>query len=392
MTSISLHNGRILYAVSAFTGIWFMYSAFIFLFYNSIGLTIDQFGILAAIAAVTSIAMELPSGVMADKWGRKNTLLVSATVNLIIPIIFFFGTNFWHMALAAIGAGMLNAFRSGTKEAIIYDGFKQDKNEKGYQRYIGRFFAFEHIFSALALIVGGFVAAIDLRYIFVVSIVSAVAILILKLCLREPRVYTKRKESYYAHFWSSVKDFLKHKRLLYLLYYTLIVGVIGVFYKYHQLYFDQVGFSLEFIGGMFAIMYIIAGIFAYFSSYITKRLGYSKPLLAIPFMFGVVYVVMGAFPMYWLGFLVFIESIIGGFSDPFESAIRNDMIKSSTRATTTSIYNFAGRIQVIIVSLLIGFLAEWTTLTTVYVVLGIFVLVFGPIAARNVIRVAKLKN
>jgi predicted MFS family arabinose efflux permease len=74
----------------------------LFLFYTSVGLSLAQCGILAAILATTLLVFDIPSGILADKMGRKNILIISSIFALIGMIILILFSSFWLLAIEDI--------------------------------------------------------------------------------------------------------------------------------------------------------------------------------------------------------------------------------------------------------------------------------------------------
>lgn len=101
--------------------------ALIFLDY---GLTLEQFGILNGIWAITIVLLEVPSGALADTLGRRRLLIATGIfmlfemlVLIIAPIeggVFMFSL----FVLNRILSGMAEAAASGADEALAYDSLK----------------------------------------------------------------------------------------------------------------------------------------------------------------------------------------------------------------------------------------------------------------------------
>ena len=78
-------------------------------------------GILFAIREISIHFFEIPSGLFADSWGRKNALLSSFVMYILSFILFNIAGNFWVFLPAFILYGVADAFRSGTHKAMIMD-------------------------------------------------------------------------------------------------------------------------------------------------------------------------------------------------------------------------------------------------------------------------------
>jgi MFS family permease len=142
----------------------------IFLF--AAGLNFFEIGILYAIKEIIIYIFEIPSGVMADTYGRKKELYLCFTFYIVSFVIFFFTMNFWTAALAMVFFGLGEAFRSGTHKAMIYAYLEEKHWEDHKMQVYGRTRSFSLIGSAISSVLA--IALIlnipGSRYIFLASI------------------------------------------------------------------------------------------------------------------------------------------------------------------------------------------------------------------------------
>ncbi len=143
----------------------------IFLFAG--GLNFFEIGMLYAIKEIVIYIFEVPSGVMADTYGRKKELYLCFAFYITSFVIFFFTRNFWTAALAMVFFGLGEAFRSGTHKAMIYT-YLEEKHWEDYKMLVyGRTRSFSLIGSAISSVLA--IALIlnipGSRYIFLASIV-----------------------------------------------------------------------------------------------------------------------------------------------------------------------------------------------------------------------------
>ena len=82
------------------------------------GFSLIEIGIIESMFHAVSICFEVPSGVAADVFGRKNTLVISQIVSLISGILMIFSGGFWSTALAMGFSALSYNLSSGTREAL----------------------------------------------------------------------------------------------------------------------------------------------------------------------------------------------------------------------------------------------------------------------------------
>lgn len=124
----------------------------IFLLNNQLNLT--QIGFLIAIREVIINVFEIPSGFIADYFGRKKELYFCFAF-YIISFVFFFNSNqFLFAVIAMVFFGLGEAFRSGTHKAMIYT-YLESKNWQSEKTFVyGRTRSFSLIGSAISSLFG----------------------------------------------------------------------------------------------------------------------------------------------------------------------------------------------------------------------------------------------
>lgn len=134
------------------------FDPFILLIFRSYGLSYLQIGVLYSIRDIAANILEIPTGVLADSFGRKRAM-VSAFVSYILSfMIFYFFEEFLYLSLAMVLFAFGEAFRSGTHKALILTYLKQKKISDLKVAYYGLTRSASQLGSALnALIAAGMV-------------------------------------------------------------------------------------------------------------------------------------------------------------------------------------------------------------------------------------------
>jgi len=97
------------------------FDAFFILFLVDKGISYTQIGILYAIREISTNLLELPSGLLADSFGRKSSLVISFVAYICSFLIFYLFSDFWMFLVAFLLFGVGEAFRSGTHQGMIMD-------------------------------------------------------------------------------------------------------------------------------------------------------------------------------------------------------------------------------------------------------------------------------
>lgn len=85
------------------------------------GMSVAQIGVIFAAQGFVVLALELPTGGLADALGRRPVLLASGVVNIIAAALFMAAHSFWVFILSLVLQGVFRALDSGPLEAWYVD-------------------------------------------------------------------------------------------------------------------------------------------------------------------------------------------------------------------------------------------------------------------------------
>ncbi|NOQ40234.1 MAG: MFS transporter, partial [Anaerolineales bacterium] len=97
------------------------FDPFILLIFRSYGLSFLQIGVLYSIREVATNILEIPTGVLADSFGRRRSMVAAFLSYIASFLIFYFMKDFLFLALAMVMFAFGEAFRSGTHKALIFE-------------------------------------------------------------------------------------------------------------------------------------------------------------------------------------------------------------------------------------------------------------------------------
>ena len=104
--------------------------AYLLLILMEWGYSLFQIGVLHSVTFAFTYVFEVPSGLIADHFGKKNELLLCFVWYMLSFAFYSFGeSSFWVLVLASGFYGLGEAFRSGTHKAMICAWL--DKHEIG---------------------------------------------------------------------------------------------------------------------------------------------------------------------------------------------------------------------------------------------------------------------
>lgn len=101
------------------------------------GVTLSEFGLAAAAQGIVVLLLELPSGSLADSWGRKPVLVVAAVMQLAALVTISFAGTAVLFAVAYALMGVFRAMDSGALEAWFADAMTAADPAVPLQRGLG---------------------------------------------------------------------------------------------------------------------------------------------------------------------------------------------------------------------------------------------------------------
>ena len=173
MNSFTVNKQYIKFCAYGFLRNLRFFDAFLILFFLEKGLSYTEIGILYAVREITINVCEIPSGIVADTYGRKNSLMTSFILYIVSFAVFYMSNEFWFFLTAFIFFGIGDAFRTGTHKGIIINYLAQNNWSDQKVNYYGhtrswsqRGAAASSLFAGLIVFYGG-----NYQNIFLYSIV-----------------------------------------------------------------------------------------------------------------------------------------------------------------------------------------------------------------------------
>lgn len=230
------------------------------LFFQHNGLTTFEISILITVWSITQLTLEVPLGVIADKYSRRN-LLVIALGFLIIGFLFWLKGEFLFYAIGFIFWGVKNALTSGTLEAFVYDELKTLKKESEYEKVNGRLEAFFWSGVTVSALLGGLVASISFNLVLILTVASTFLAIISLLLIKPAQSVRSTGESKYLLVLKKALNEIKaNKRLLEIIvFFCLVFATYGAADEYWALVYGRLGIPIALIGFLVAAGY---GLFA----------------------------------------------------------------------------------------------------------------------------------
>lgn len=142
--------------------------------------------LLYAIYDVGTMVLEVPSGWLSDRLGRRPTLILSALAELAGAVLLVIGGSFEVLVAGQLLIGASIAFASGTDSALLYESLTADGRGDEIEHHEVRAWRFSFMALAISAVTGGAMAMPHPAAPFAAGALAACALLVVTMRLSEP--------------------------------------------------------------------------------------------------------------------------------------------------------------------------------------------------------------
>jgi MFS family permease len=166
------------------------------LFLAEIGFTPQTIGLMAAAYAAVVPLLEVPSGILADRWSRRGVLMIGNAGAFLSVLVGGLSGTVTAYVVAALLLGVYFAMQSGTFDAIVYDTVLEETGgSERFESIVGRVRMVESVSLVLGALGGGALAAVtEPRTTYFATLPFIVLSSLVLLAFREPRLHATSEE------------------------------------------------------------------------------------------------------------------------------------------------------------------------------------------------------
>lgn len=325
------------------------------------GYSMLEIGLLESIFHVASMSFEIPSGAIADVFGRKKTMVASQTMNVLASIVMIFSHSFVSISTAMIFSAFSYNLASGSREALAYDSLKSAGDEEDYEKFAANDMVIYDFAMSFATLMAGVTLLLGYQKAYAIDVIAGVSSILVAWTLLEAKVSPEAsvsQESVVERFVEVAKEsyhFLReNRRCRRMIIFNATIGALAVLVVFFaQALLPELGMQKVLLGpALFALnLGSVAGAKA--ENYLPK-MSYKKTGL-----FSVIGVSLAVLSILtnqcWL---IIAGGFIGSFADSLievkTDVELNRQIPSEQRATLMSVNSFTYSVVMIILSPIVG--------------------------------------
>ncbi|MEE0879509.1 MAG: MFS transporter [Treponemataceae bacterium] len=401
-------NNYILYLYAFLSKLHFFGSLCVPFYLNRLGISYALMFTIETIFSVCIFLFEIPTGIIADKFGRKISLFLGTLLfgisHLISGTTLNIGVFIFGQIIGAIGLSL----ESGADKALIYENAKyQNKTPEEISAIASRFDGFGTIGMLIAFPLGSiFVASGIFNYtsslglVFIATGISAVFASIIILFIKEPKNILSNEKNNLETSTENKK--IEHKKLLLenakgCLYafknpelrklsldYSVISAFTFLMFWFYQSLLLENNINIALNGFVASGFNLAASILLFASGFIQKKIGTSRTRFLSAFIPGVLYILVFFFykNIYVILIAIFGITMLRLFRNPILITQMNLKIQDENRATVLSGVSMFNRIIVAIFYPLSGMLMDKNPHLT-YLIVGIVTIIFSILLSSS---------
>ncbi len=401
-------NNYILYLYAFLSKLHFFGSLCVPFYLNRLGISYALMFTIETIFSICIFLFEIPTGIIADKFGRKISLFLGTLLfgisHLISGTTLNIGIFIFGQIIGAIGLSL----ESGADKALIYENAKyQNKTPQEISAIASRFDGFGTVGMLIAFPLGSiFVASGIFNYtrslglVFIATGISAVFASIIILFIKEPKNILSNEKNNLETSTENKK--IEHKKLLLenakgCLYafknpelrklsldYSVISAFTFLMFWFYQSLLLENNINIALNGFVASGFNLAASILLFASGFIQKKIGTSRTRFLSAFIPGVLYILVFFFykNIYVILIAIFGITMLRLFRNPILITQMNLKIQDENRATVLSGVSMFNRIIVAIFYPLSGMLMDKNPHLT-YLIVGIVTIIFSILLSSS---------
>src|SRR6056297_408774 len=379
------------------------FEPYLYIYFLNLDFSLFQIGLLLSIRQIVVYLTEIPSGVFADNYGKKTSLLICFISYLISFVFFFLTRTFLIAATGMLFFAIGEAFRSGTHKSIIYSYLEEKGwfNLKTYVYCITRSFSLIGTFFSVFLSIILVLNIPNLKWIFLITMVPYILDFFLVFSypnyLNEKTQTSFNLKKFFKLLVSNLKSLFSKKLVK---KYLLNSSIYDSIFKSSKDYIQPIIKNIAAVSGIYIIgsytqeenMKILLGlIYGFFyifnaiasrNSYLFQKKFKSSKFLNISFdLMGFIFILLAIVTKFnivpLIIFLFFIFALKRNIRKPMVVDVFGNITEKNERATIHSIDSQLRSIFMVFIAPLLGFFADNFSISTAFLIFGVIIFIIN---------------
>jgi MFS family permease len=344
-------------------------------------LSLTQITLLDTPFFLLIVLAEVPTGAIADRFGRRTSLMLGSALFAIAVFIFGVAENYLVILLSYTAWGLGQTFQSGADAAILYDSLKRAGREEEFQKINSRLWAITSLAVLIAILIGAPIAAAT-SYSFPILLSAGIGLLAVPVAfsMHEPTIEREAEhERYLQSVATGVRDAWRQPALRYMFLFSgVLLAVTFAPLVFVQPFLDEHGVSTGNLGLWQAPVRGAGILSAFFAYKLVARMGEKASFFAMPIAVAIGMIALAGIDNLWIYAAFLPIGLVAGMQNPVLASYVNRRIPSERRATMLSVQSVVGSLIFAVMQPFSGVLADAVGLQGMFLALALIALIIAP--------------
>lgn len=304
--------------------------------------------------------LELPTGFIADKYGRKTSLLVAAITISLATIVYGSIPNIWIFLLGELLFAFAISCFSGADDAWLVDTLKMHQKQHLQTKIIGVAKSSSFIGMILASLLGGAIAQfVSINATMYLSAIPALMMVALLWRLPEPKLDTQLNENIrWQLAFSKILDLFRNKKTRILSLNIILVGIATYFVTWlYQPVLIQLGVTITWFGIIYSALLLMESVVSHRFEWFEQKIGINLYLNLTAVATTIGFIGLAIKPgLLSLGLFLLTAGAFGLTRKYFGISQLHTLIDSQYRSSTISAFSLLLRLSTAVSAIIVGWL------------------------------------
>ena len=148
-------NLRVYYLFEATSGFLIWMPIWMIYMIDGRGMSLTQVATMESVFWITVVLVEVPTGAVADRWGRRVSLFLGSCGFVIASVAFAFADDYVGLTISYTIMAVSMTLHSGAGQALLFDTLRCLGRTHEYERHVGRAEALSFATMVAAMLLGG---------------------------------------------------------------------------------------------------------------------------------------------------------------------------------------------------------------------------------------------
>lgn len=349
------------------------------MFYRRI-LDFPEMAFLTVLQSIVTTVLEIPTGALADLFGRRKTVLMGLLVTAVGIFGIAFSNTFIQFLIWQVATGIGAALISGADSALLYDSLKETGRENEYGKVAVKSGFLYRMGLVVGSFSGGYLYSIWISLPYIMKAISMLLGAVWMYFTVEPHIDSEKFSwaNYVKQTKQGIKEITKSAYIRKLTTYYVLVGGItwACLYYFAQPFALDFGYTDKQMSIVFGFVYLAATLILYAVTSIPGLLNRERVYVGFPVLMAISFLPAYIVPKLFAPLLILGIQVAGSGRFAILDKYTNKEFEPKNRSTANSTINMIIEIFMVMAVQIGGYIQGAYNTKIIYSLLGVMTVIF----------------